>query len=166
MRGTGVTMTQEPGLLQAVLANPDDDATRLVYADWLEEHGQGEADRARSDFIRLQIIGDTLVVNQNGDQPVYYPLEQIHSISIDGLGGDDVLSMGDGVPAASVNVDGGDGGLTIMGDSPDSTSQLSILLSNGGFVGFVGAILLTLIAQWLWRRHRKGRSANRSTNPS
>jgi uncharacterized protein (TIGR02996 family) len=39
------------GLLQDILANPDDDAPRLVYADWLEEHG--DADRA--EFIRAQI---------------------------------------------------------------------------------------------------------------
>ena len=34
-----------------ILEHPDDDAPRLVYADWLDE--QGEADRA--EFIRLQI---------------------------------------------------------------------------------------------------------------
>jgi uncharacterized protein (TIGR02996 family) len=37
-------------LLAAILEAPDDDAPRLVYADWLEE--QGDADRA--EFIRLQ----------------------------------------------------------------------------------------------------------------
>jgi uncharacterized protein (TIGR02996 family) len=35
--------------LDAIWANPDDDTPRLVYADWLEEHGQ--ADYAQ--FIRL-----------------------------------------------------------------------------------------------------------------
>ena len=38
-------------LLRAVLAAPDDDAPRLVYADWLDEHG----DPARAEFIRVQI---------------------------------------------------------------------------------------------------------------
>ena len=38
-------------LLAAILAAPDDDAPRLVFADWLDEHHQ--ADRAA--FIRLQI---------------------------------------------------------------------------------------------------------------
>src|SRR5262245_2184200 len=38
-------------LWAAVLANPEDDAPRLVYADWLDEHGQPE----RAAFIRLQI---------------------------------------------------------------------------------------------------------------
>src|SRR5262245_29077001 len=41
----------EDALLQAVIDNPDDDAVRLVYADWLEEHGQP----ARAAFIRVQI---------------------------------------------------------------------------------------------------------------
>jgi uncharacterized protein (TIGR02996 family) len=36
--------------LRAIEAEPDDDAVRLVFADWLEENG--DADRAR--FIRLQ----------------------------------------------------------------------------------------------------------------
>jgi uncharacterized protein (TIGR02996 family) len=36
--------------LQAVLANPDDIPLRLVYADWLEEHGQD----GRAEFIRVQ----------------------------------------------------------------------------------------------------------------
>jgi uncharacterized protein (TIGR02996 family) len=34
------------GALRYILANPEDDAPRLVYADWLEEHGDGA--RARS----------------------------------------------------------------------------------------------------------------------
>src|SRR5262249_19642480 len=37
-------------LLGAVLAQPDDDAVRLVYADFLEENGQAH----RAEFIRLQ----------------------------------------------------------------------------------------------------------------
>jgi uncharacterized protein (TIGR02996 family) len=38
-------------LLAAALAAPADDAPRLVYADWLEEQGDGD----RAEFIRLQI---------------------------------------------------------------------------------------------------------------
>jgi uncharacterized protein (TIGR02996 family) len=41
----------DTAFLRAILANPDDDAPRLIYADWLDE--QGDADRA--EFIRLQI---------------------------------------------------------------------------------------------------------------
>jgi uncharacterized protein (TIGR02996 family) len=38
-------------LLRSVLAAPDDDAPRLIYADWLDEHG----DPARAEFIRAQV---------------------------------------------------------------------------------------------------------------
>jgi uncharacterized protein (TIGR02996 family) len=40
-------------LLQAILAEPEDDTPRLVYADWLEENG-GAVEQARADFIRVQ----------------------------------------------------------------------------------------------------------------
>lgn len=36
--------------LAAIRAAPDDDAPRLIYADWLDEHGQPE----RAEFIRVQ----------------------------------------------------------------------------------------------------------------
>jgi len=38
-------------LLAAVCANPDDDAPRLAYADYLEGHGEPE----RAEFIRIQV---------------------------------------------------------------------------------------------------------------
>jgi len=38
-------------LLKAIFAHPEDDALRLIYSDWLDEHG----DSARADFIRLQL---------------------------------------------------------------------------------------------------------------
>jgi uncharacterized protein (TIGR02996 family) len=37
--------------LADICANPDDDTPRLVYADWLEDHG--DADRA--EFVRAQV---------------------------------------------------------------------------------------------------------------
>src|SRR5262245_14035787 len=42
-------MNHEKAFLAAIRANPDDEAPRLVYADWLEERGD-----ARAEFIRLQ----------------------------------------------------------------------------------------------------------------
>lgn len=45
--------TEEQALLAAVLARPDDDLPRLVYADYLEELGT-EHQVARAEFIRLQ----------------------------------------------------------------------------------------------------------------
>jgi uncharacterized protein (TIGR02996 family) len=47
-------MGERDALLSAILANPDDDVSRLVYADWLEETGRPVA-VARARFIRLQI---------------------------------------------------------------------------------------------------------------
>lgn len=44
-------MTDRETLMASIIANPADDAPRLVFADWLEEHGQPE----RAEFIRLQI---------------------------------------------------------------------------------------------------------------
>jgi uncharacterized protein (TIGR02996 family) len=46
-------MTDGYALLRAIEAEPQDDAPRLVYADWLEEQG-GEAATARAEFIRVQ----------------------------------------------------------------------------------------------------------------
>jgi len=43
-------MSNGTALLDAIRAAPDDDAPRLVYADWLDEHGQPE----RAEFIRVQ----------------------------------------------------------------------------------------------------------------
>ncbi len=43
-------MTHDEAFLQAIRDEPDDDAPRLVYADWLEDHGQ----EARAEFIRVQ----------------------------------------------------------------------------------------------------------------
>jgi uncharacterized protein (TIGR02996 family) len=46
-------MTHADAFLQDILARPDDDAPRLIFADWLEE--QGDADSvARAEFIRVQ----------------------------------------------------------------------------------------------------------------
>src|SRR5688572_25485946 len=42
-------MTDADSFLEAIRASPDDDLPRLVYADWLEEHGE----QAHAEFIRL-----------------------------------------------------------------------------------------------------------------
>jgi uncharacterized protein (TIGR02996 family) len=44
-------MSTGQALLQAILADPEDDTPRLVYADWLGETG----DEDRAEFIRLQV---------------------------------------------------------------------------------------------------------------
>jgi uncharacterized protein (TIGR02996 family) len=44
------------GFLEDIIAHPDDNAPRLIYADWLDEHGDG----ARAEFIRVQVERSTL----------------------------------------------------------------------------------------------------------
>ena len=44
-------MTDGEALIRTVLAAPADDAPRLVYADWLDEHCRAED----AEFIRVQI---------------------------------------------------------------------------------------------------------------
>jgi uncharacterized protein (TIGR02996 family) len=44
-------MSDEDALLTAIAAHPDEDTPRLMYADWLDEHGQP----LRAEFIRVQI---------------------------------------------------------------------------------------------------------------
>ncbi|SRR5579871_3008402 len=46
-------MNADADFLAAIRANPDDDALRLVYADWLEERGD-----VRSELLRLELIVD------------------------------------------------------------------------------------------------------------
>ena len=71
-------MTDTDALLRAVLAAPDDDAPRLVYADWLDENAEAlpaveaRAEWARAEFIRLQckvarlIVPDHRIVTTEG----------------------------------------------------------------------------------------------------
>ncbi|HVL16313.1 MAG TPA: TIGR02996 domain-containing protein [Gemmata sp.] len=47
-------MSDESHFIAAMAADPDDDTPRLVFADWLDEHGQPE----RAEFIRLQCRPD------------------------------------------------------------------------------------------------------------
>lgn len=44
-------MSDHDALLRAICEHPDDDTPRLIFADWLEEHG--DADRAT--FVRAQV---------------------------------------------------------------------------------------------------------------
>lgn len=53
-------MTPEEAFLQSIRAAPADDAPRLIYADWLDEHGQPD----RAEFIRVQC---RLFAMQEGD---------------------------------------------------------------------------------------------------
>jgi uncharacterized protein (TIGR02996 family) len=44
-------MTPAEVFLRDIVEHPDDDTPRLIFADWLEEHG----DPARGEFIRVQV---------------------------------------------------------------------------------------------------------------
>jgi uncharacterized protein (TIGR02996 family) len=63
-------MTAEAGLLATIWDEPHDDVPRLVYADWLEEHG-GEEELARANLIRAQCE----LAHLPGDDPRYDILE-------------------------------------------------------------------------------------------
>jgi uncharacterized protein (TIGR02996 family) len=49
--------THRDAFLQDILENPEDDAPRLIFADWLDEFGD-EPDRARAELIRIQCRQD------------------------------------------------------------------------------------------------------------
>jgi uncharacterized protein (TIGR02996 family) len=49
----------EAAFLDAIAEAPDDDLTRLAYADWLEENGDGDQ-LARAELIRVQCEADCL----------------------------------------------------------------------------------------------------------
>lgn len=53
-------MTERDALHAAICANPDDDTPRLVFADWLDEHGE----HFRAEFIRVQIEAVRLPVGK------------------------------------------------------------------------------------------------------
>jgi uncharacterized protein (TIGR02996 family) len=44
-------MSDRAALEAGIVARPDDDTARLVFADWLDEHGE----HSRAEFVRLQI---------------------------------------------------------------------------------------------------------------
>ncbi len=44
-------MNERDALMRSICETPDDDTPRLVFADWLDEHGESD----RAEFIRVQI---------------------------------------------------------------------------------------------------------------
>jgi len=61
-------MDERESFIRAIAASPDDDAQRLVFSDWLEEHGEAE----RDEFVRSQ----TLMSQLSPFDPQYHQLEQ------------------------------------------------------------------------------------------
>lgn len=46
-------MSDRRTFLKAIHANPDDMLPRLVFADWLDDNGEGDKDAATAEFVRL-----------------------------------------------------------------------------------------------------------------
>src|SRR5438128_7999305 len=63
-------LSDRDALLAAICANPDEDTPRLMFADWLDEHG-GEAGATRAEFIRLQCELARLADDGGDSQPLY-----------------------------------------------------------------------------------------------
>lgn len=51
-------MNNEDGFLHAIMETPDDDVPRLVYADWLEEHGDPRAELIRVQCAEARLAAD------------------------------------------------------------------------------------------------------------
>jgi uncharacterized protein (TIGR02996 family) len=61
-------VSDRDALMRAVRESPGDDAVRLVYADWLEEHG-GELERLHAEVIRGGIFTESLGVPDGPCEP-------------------------------------------------------------------------------------------------
>jgi uncharacterized protein (TIGR02996 family) len=59
---------QNEGFLHAIAEHPDDDALRLVYADWLEEYSDPEY----AEFVRVQVT-----LSQNADSKGEVPPSEL-----------------------------------------------------------------------------------------
>jgi uncharacterized protein (TIGR02996 family) len=70
-------MSDEDALLSAIAAHPGEDTPRLMYADWLDEHGQP----VRAEFIRVQVeiarLESLSREAKNGFIPLYVRHQQL-----------------------------------------------------------------------------------------
>src|SRR5262245_45901678 len=65
-------MTDRDAFIRAICSAPEDDTVRLVFADWLEEHGEEE----RAEFIRVQIeLAQPILVTRDEMLAETYPRE-------------------------------------------------------------------------------------------
>src|SRR5262245_7718189 len=60
-------MTDRDALLRAIYETPDDDAPRLIYADWLDENG----DPRQAEFIRVQVELARLPADKRKESPIF-----------------------------------------------------------------------------------------------
>jgi uncharacterized protein (TIGR02996 family) len=69
----------EAAFLQAIFANPEDEAARLIYADWLEERGD-----PRAEFLRLE----SMLAGVSRDDPRLHEAETRLQALRSGIDGD------------------------------------------------------------------------------
>jgi uncharacterized protein (TIGR02996 family) len=67
-------MRDEAPFIKAILKNPDEVATRLVYADWLEERGD-----SRGEYLRLSVVLDDPACALEKVQAVQERLRELQS---------------------------------------------------------------------------------------
>jgi uncharacterized protein (TIGR02996 family) len=60
-------VSDEAALLRAIGAHPDEDTPRLMYADWLDEHGRAE----RAEYIRVQVTRQRKLATGEDDERLY-----------------------------------------------------------------------------------------------
>jgi uncharacterized protein (TIGR02996 family) len=53
-------MSDERPFIEAILADPNDEAPRLIYADWLEERGDPRGEYLRLDTVLARLPGDDM----------------------------------------------------------------------------------------------------------
>ncbi|MCC6417802.1 MAG: TIGR02996 domain-containing protein [Gemmataceae bacterium] len=101
-------MREEKAFLDAVGANPDDDQVRLVYADWLEEHGD-----PRGEFLRVRCQMKALPGESDRTEPLRTRLQELQSaISPEWLVAVDRAFIEDNVREAVFRHEIGEGGPT------------------------------------------------------
>lgn len=69
-------MSDEQGFLDRLLIAPQDDAVRLVYADWLEERGD-EVSNCKSEFLRVCCEWSKFAGNKRRKDPLTYRLMEL-----------------------------------------------------------------------------------------
>ena len=84
-------MTERDALYRAIIANPEDDTPRFVYADWLDENGRAE----EAEFIRVECRLETLAP------------EILNSRTYSPAGGVTALADGGMSPGPEVKLSGG-----------------------------------------------------------
>jgi uncharacterized protein (TIGR02996 family) len=100
-----------PDLLRAVIEHPEDDARRLVYADWLQQQGDPQGE-----LIAVQIQLAHATASERGE------LEARAKVLLDTHGAAWTAALGDGVSHVTFRR-----GLAYAARTPASTGALELL---------------------------------------